>query len=294
MSRVTESMIYGSMRGQIERSQNRLLDANDVASTGRRANRPSDDPVAVDREMLFRSYQNRLESMDRVSNRVRDDLSVTESALNDSQNILTRTRKIAINAGNGALNERDRGSLAAEVGEMREALLSLANSEVAGRYVFGGNATGGPPFQDDGTFVGDGAAREVEVLDGRTVRANIPGSEVFAGGAPVDVFQLLEDLETDLLNNDSAGATSRLDDIASALQQVEDGRTQIGVAVNSLDNSDDLRAEIDERLNEAILESVGEDQAASYVDLVEAQTAMQNALQQAARILSGFQQSPLF
>lgn len=294
MSRVTESMIYGSMQTAIERSQNRLLKSNEVASTGRRVNRPSDDPVAADREMVFRSYQSRLESMDRVSNRVRSDLSATETALNDAQNILSRTREIAINAGNGALNDSDRGALAAEVGELREALLGLANSEVAGRFVFGGNATGGPPFQSDGTFVGDAATREVEVLDGRTVRANVSGSDVFAGGAPVDVFQLLEDLEADLLANDPGAATGRLGDVATALQQVEDGRTQVGVAVSSLDESDGLRAEIDERLNEAILESVGEDQAASFVELLEAQTAMQSALQQAARILSGFQQSPLF
>lgn len=294
MTRITESMVYGSMQRNIERGQANLLERNEQASTGRRVSKPSDDPVAFDREMVLRSVQRRLGAMEEVSNRVRDDLSVTESALNDAQNIMTRTREIAIAAGNGILSDDDRQAYAQELGEMREAMLALANSEIAGRYVFSGNATGTPPFAADGSFVGDGTAREVEVLDGRSVQANVPGNSVFAGGTAVDVFNLMDDLRADLNANDPATATSRLGDIETALRQIEDGRTQTGVAVDALNDADTLRGDIDLRLEEAVAESVGVDQAESYVKLLEAQSAMQSALLQAARILEGFQQSPLF
>ncbi|MEM6732499.1 MAG: hypothetical protein AAF658_13150, partial [Myxococcota bacterium] len=176
----------------------------------------------------------------------------------------------------------------------REGMLSLANSQIAGRYVFGGNRTNAPPFATDGTFSGDGTTREVEILDGRTVRANVPGSEVFGGGASVDIFQLMEDLEADLRANDSAASTGRLGAISDALEQVESARTETGVAVDALNDAEELRGDIELRLEEAIAENIGEDQAASYVQLLEAQSAMQNAVQQAARILDGFSQSPLF
>jgi len=291
MTRVSESMVFRSMQRNVQESQNRLLEENDIATTGRRVSRSREDPAAISREATLRSATTRLESMGRASDRIRGELGVTETALNDAQNILVRARELAVAAGNGILSDEDRDAYASEVSEMREAMLGLANSRVGDRFVFAGNRTDTEPFAPDGTFNGDTGIRELEIADGRSVATNIPGSAVFSGA--VDVFALLDDLSTDLANNDPATATGRLDDIGAALEQIEEGRTQTGLSVAALNEADDFRRELALKLEEAIQAAVGEEPSKAYLDLLEAQQAMQNAMLQASRILSGFSESPL-
>ena len=55
-------------------------------------------------------------------------------------------RTLALQANNGTLTADDRGTIADQIERVRSRLLSLANTQSGGRYLFGGTKTDAPPF----------------------------------------------------------------------------------------------------------------------------------------------------
>lgn len=293
MTRVTDSMLYTSMRTQITTNQERVFEAQRRAETGLRVQRPGDDPVSATRGTVLESAQQRLESMGRTADRAEAQLAASEGALGQAGNLLSRVREIVVQASNETYSAAERAEMANEVASIRAGLVALGNQQVEGVYVFGGFLTDSAPFQADGTYTGDGGTREVEVAPGVSVGMNVPGSDVFAPAGGQDVFALLNTLETDLQANDVAAVRASIDNIEAGREQVVEARATFGRRLLTLEQAAETRTQGELDVASGLKSAVGVDLTESIVDLLEAQNALDGALSFSSRLLRDLSNSPL-
>lgn len=93
-------------------------------------------------------------------------------------------RELAVQAGNGALDPQDRKSIAAELGEREDELLSLMNTRNArGEYLFSGFQGKTQPFvrAGDGTYSyqGDEGQRKLQIASSLNIPISDSGKSIF-------------------------------------------------------------------------------------------------------------------
>jgi len=155
--RVTQNTLLGNIRTQLARGGRRLLTSQERVASGRKINHPSDDPSGAFRVLGLKAVQARNDQYARNLSSVTSRLNVSENLFSKSQEVLFRTHELAIEAANDTLGAEQRQVIATEVTQQLEEIKRLANSELGGRYLFGGYQTDQPPFVRDLTVAAEAA-----------------------------------------------------------------------------------------------------------------------------------------
>ena len=96
---------------------------------------------------------------------------------------MVRAKELSIQAANDTFGAQDREALALEIIEMKEEMLSIANStDSSGAYIFGGYHTGTQPFEKNKNVIeykGDRGTNSVAVSETRNVGTTLDGGSVF-------------------------------------------------------------------------------------------------------------------
>lgn len=168
----------------IQNNYAELIRTQQQISTGNRILTPADDPVASVRLMQLEQQQNMLGQYKDNLVAANNSLVQEESVLNSVNDIMQRIRVLAEEAGNGALSQSDRQSIAAELREREDELLGLMNTKNArGEYLFSGFQGKTQPFvrQGDGSFVymGDEGQRKLQVASSLEIPISDNGKKVF-------------------------------------------------------------------------------------------------------------------
>ncbi|MGN8647382.1 flagellar hook-associated protein FlgL [Gracilibacillus sp. HCP3S3_G5_1] len=200
--RVTQSMLTNNMLRNISSSYQTLGKYMDQLSTGKKINRPSDDPVVAMKGMDYRTQVNQIEQFERNIGEVHNWMDNSDSALAKVQQGLERLRELAVQGANGTYEEGQRGNIASEVEQIKEHLLELANTKVNDKYIFSGAATTGnggePPYQlnEDGTFVNpiNNDDVRIEVSSGTKIRVNVQPDSIFTEELFTDLTEFAEAL----------------------------------------------------------------------------------------------------
>src|SRR5690554_737908 len=168
----------------IQNNYAELIRTQQQISTDNRILTPADDPVASVRLMQLEQQQNMLGQYKDNLVAANNSLVQEESVLNSVNDIMQRIRVLAEEAGNGALSQSDRQSIAAELREREDELLGLMNTKNArGEYLFSGFQGKTQPFvrQGDGSFVymGDEGQRKLQVASSLDIPISDNGKKVF-------------------------------------------------------------------------------------------------------------------
>lgn len=111
-------------------------------STGKKINKPSDDPVIAIRALRLRS--NVTEVTQYYKKNIPDAsswLEVTEGALNNTAKVLTSIIGQYTSGARGYLTSEDRKIILEQLKALRDEIYSTADADYAGRYVFSGYRT---------------------------------------------------------------------------------------------------------------------------------------------------------
>jgi flagellar hook-associated protein 3 FlgL len=184
--RITQGMLYSQALGDVQNSLFRFSQLQQQVATGRRINRPSDDPAAALRLLPLR---NDLRNLDQLVDNValaRETLNTGAASLEDASALMQRVREVTTQAANGTLSSGDRQSIAAEIDQLLSQMVSIGNSRRGDRFLFGGTQNGTPPFElvsDAGgtrvVYHGNRQSLDVEVAPGVRTALNIPGDAIF-------------------------------------------------------------------------------------------------------------------
>lgn len=215
MSRVSENSSTASIKFALNKAKSKLEDLQLKGSTLKNINRPSDAPLDSVESLSIKSTQSDNKQYLRNINHAKLNLNVTETSLQQLTDILVKAKEIAIAQSSDLYNPEVRQSVANEVKQMRNQVLSIANKRVGQKYLFGGHKTQSSPFEADGTYNGDTGKTTVEVSKDFFVPINLHGKEIFYGDKdkPTPSIRPLRPLQED------AATPSAERDLASEPEQ---------------------------------------------------------------------------
>lgn len=283
--RVSDNTFYANMTKNLGVRREALAKAQERALTGRKVDKPSDDPIAFAQARSHRAEQNRAASYERVITHTLPSLEASDSALGDVDNLMRRVRDIAIAGANDTLNADDRNGLVQELDGLKQALVSIANTKTGDRYIFGGYRDAAPPYDPAGVYSGDTATQSVEVARNVTLPVGVTGDRVFgnANGGQ-DMFQVITDLQTALTSGISTDISANLTNIDVSLEQVRVARSEIGLHLNQADISLGLAQRHQDEAINARSKLVEIDAIDAYSELMRAQSALAAAIEIAAQL----------
>jgi flagellar hook-associated protein 3 FlgL len=138
MMRVTFTQINDMVQRNISNNYGKLANMQEQLSTGRRLNRPSDDPIDMKNNI---GYKAEMAQNDQYKRNIQDGqawLSMTEVAMTDMNDIMQKLRELAIQGSNDTLVGTERQYIGQEVNQLVNQLVSLSNSKYKGDFIFGG------------------------------------------------------------------------------------------------------------------------------------------------------------
>jgi flagellar hook-associated protein 3 FlgL len=205
-------------------------------SSGKRIERPSDDPAGMAALIDVQDASSKTSQYLSNISAVRSQAQGADSSLSSVVTALTRALSLGVSGANSTLNDSDRASVATELDGIGDQLLELANSSSQGVYFFGGTATTAPPFVKGPlgvTYQGNAESSDVVVGEGYVIRTNVPGSDIFGDDA-TGVFASLQQLATAVRTN--TGVSAAVDALSHARDQVSAARVVFGNAMNQSDS----------------------------------------------------------
>lgn len=247
--RVTDRLLFDGITRNLQRNSSELFRLQNIVSTGKKINKPSDDPVSLSKILEYDELISRSDQYTENINHAIGFLEVSDSTLSGVGDILIRAKELAVAQGNDTMNADDRQSASIEAQNLFEEAVQLANTKLGDRYIFSGYKTQTEPFSTAGAYSGDSGKIMVAVGPDATIQTNLPGDSLFKGtGGGIDIFTLLNDLKVNLENNDGASIRGSLDSFDTASDIILNGRGDIGARLNRLDltmsNTEDLKLEI--------------------------------------------------
>lgn len=184
MIRISSQQIFSGGISRMQEVNADLVKTQQQISTGKKVNKPSDDPVAAARILKLNQEVKRIETYERNANLADNRLKQEESTLASAVDIIQRVRELTVQSGNGSLSANDRMSISSELKERLGQLANVANTrDASGEYIFSGFQGSTPAFAKDGvgawTYQGDEGQRVLEIDDGVTVPISDHGKAIF-------------------------------------------------------------------------------------------------------------------
>ncbi|PPE71728.1 flagellar hook-associated protein FlgL [Caldimonas thermodepolymerans] len=147
--RIATANAYDNTIAHLQKRQQELAESQVRLTSNKRVLRASDDPTAAARAERALAAAQRAQVSQRAVDASRNAMTLAESALGDAVDMLQAVRDSLVAAGNATYTDAERKSIAEQLQQYRDQLLSIANrSDGAGTYLFSGQGTLGQPFVD--------------------------------------------------------------------------------------------------------------------------------------------------
>ncbi|SEQ25315.1 flagellar hook-associated protein FlgL [Piscibacillus halophilus] len=234
--RITQNMMNNSMLNNLRNNYAQMDRYMEQLSTGKKINRPSDDPIVAMRGIDYRSELTKVKQYERNMSELHNWMDTSDESLNQAGQALNRVREIMVQASNDTYEENQRGNMAKEVNEIRNHLIDLANTKVNNKYIFNGTNTTEPRFSKEGELLEDPKNDNgvmIEVSEGIQIRANINPSNAFSE----ELFDELNNIVSDLENPDASGDDfdEYLTIIDDQMNELLNERADLGARMNRVD-----------------------------------------------------------
>src|SRR6266571_226443 len=235
--RITMGMMAENSLRNIEANQNRVQSLQDQITSGSRISKPSDDPIGAAQALSLQESLDQSTQYGRNIDQANSWLNATDSALSSVTDSLHRARELAVQASNGTLSASDRSAVQAEITQLQQHVLDLAHSKYGSSYLFAGTRTDQPgfvqaaPSSTAGAYQGNNAQVMREISPGVTIPVSIDSA------ATLDpLFTALDQLQTGIATSDTSTMQSSLASFDTALDAINNSRSQVGARTNRLDS----------------------------------------------------------
>ncbi len=229
--RVTESNSYRNLLRDLSRIQDRMQVSQAQVSSSKRLSKPSDDPAAAGDVVRLNGETSEVEQYLRNLDSGRGRLDFADTVLDNVGQMVERIRNLGILS----MSDKSKGPLySVEIAGLRDQIISSSNSTYQGKFIFGGSATGVPPYlvnpDKSVTYVGNDDQVKLQINRTATLQVQVAGSEVFSG--PVDIFETAADLLTAIDAGDQSGVNAQLEKLGAFYEGLSVNRAKVGGLVN--------------------------------------------------------------
>jgi flagellar hook-associated protein 3 FlgL len=230
--RITTSMMSTRTLRDLQANYAGLAKVQEQVSSARKLNRASDDPAHARVAVKVRDSLDTLAQHIRNIDTAERSTSTAETALSTAGDVLVRLKELAVQGANATVSASDRQAIAAEVAQLGNELVGLANAKNGEDYVFSGQRTRTPAYAAAGAaYAGDTNPLNARIAPSVTVAINVTADVAF-GPALAAVVALQAELTAG--TPPSAATLTAVDDGFNAVLA---SRAQIGAVVNRLDST---------------------------------------------------------
>lgn len=270
------------MLRHISNSYESMAKTQEQLTTGKKISRPSDDPVVAMKGMTYRTNLTEVEQYKRNLSEAYNWMENSDAALDKATSVMQRIRELTVQASNGTYEESQKGMIGKEIEQLKEHLVSIANTQVAGKYIFNGNDTTNKPvdFSKTPSVSTNENSVNLELSKGIEIAININPKNVFThtSGIPEsglfgDINELIKTLEG---TNDEE-VSGFLDKLDSHINSLVAERAELGARFNRVELID---ARVSEQ--EVIANRILSDNEDADIERVITDLKMQESLHRAA------------
>ena len=269
---------------------NRNLDAvgrlQQQLTSGRMINAPSDSPTGTNRAMQTRAEQTATQQQARNITDAKSWLEQTDSALQQMADTARRVRDLTVQgASTGSNSDSSMQALATEVTSLREGLLSLANTTIQGRPLFGGVIPGAKAYDSTtGAWLGTGGSPITRrISDTETLRVDLTGPEAF-GTPGNDLFAIVDRIATNMVTDPTQLATD-LTDLDTAMKAMSGALAGVGARAARLERIEQVNADRQLTLSSQLAETENIDLPNTIMNLEMQKVGYEAALAATAKAL---------
>jgi len=286
--RVTTGMIFSQSTININKQYEQLYKYDEYVSSGKRINRPSDDPIDMGRVLGYRTLSSSLAQYQKNIDNGMTLLRYTETALADAEQVFIDAKVLAEQMATGTYTEEERDMLAVQAEQLYDHLLQVANTKVVDRHIFSGYKTDTLPFTRDAgynvEYHGDSRQIRLAIYQETEVAANITGQQAFMDDK--NTFDVLRDLRNALRQNDQAAVGELLPEISDAMSQIVRVRAFVGTAVKEMEASKMMVQDFGAQTTELLSNTEDVDIVDAVGKLAERQIAYEAALKSTSLIMN--------
>jgi flagellar hook-associated protein 3 FlgL len=304
--RIATNAYTDSMLSQFNSLASQQYTLQNQVSTGLSVSKPSDNPTAMANTLNYLANQSTQTQYSANIATLQTRATNVDGVLQSLQTISSRAGEIATSAGSATNSQSDLNNYADEVNQLINQVVNAANTKdpSTGKYLFGGTASTSAPFttttdangQVTGvTYNGNSSVNQAQIGAGLTASADIPGANTSGTGprglitdsaSGADFLNHLISLRDNLTSGNTTAITNT--DSANLQKDENNIAYQVannGVIQNQLTTASSFASSNSTSLSQMISNSSSADLMNTMVQLNQAQTSYQAALQSGAKIM---------
>lgn len=287
--RVTDTASSARQIRQITTARERVSLAQEQLASGKRINRPSDDPIGADTVIRLRTTQAELQKFVNNAASVKENLQVGDDMLNQYQVVLDRARALLTRAATDPVVNDAREPIAVELDSVTTRLQQLLNTKSGDFYVFGGTRIDAPPFDSNGVLNATATTEAaVQVEPEGTLVATGVTAESFVSDATGSILDALKAASAAIRGTGDATADrttirTTMDRLSEFSSLSNTARTKLGERMNHLDEITERLTQYNLSVEETAQRIESVDLAEAAVKVTETNTALDAILQASAR-----------
>jgi flagellar hook-associated protein 3 FlgL len=261
-------------------------------SSGYQINDASDSPAQTPQLIQLGSTLAAVQTYQTNLGNVQAEATTADQTIGQSISLLQNAEVLATQGASSTTTLANAQLLAAQVQGIQQQLVSLANTTVAGRWIFGGDQDQSAPYQYNAANLVTGAdlltaqtsTRVVVDTLGQTVYQPLTAQQIFdpadALGNPTanNAFAALESLYTALQANNQGNVANALTSLQNAMSWVNQQQAYYGAAESRLTNEQNNAANQITALQTQIGGIRDTNMAEAATDLAQEQTDMSAAM----------------
>jgi flagellar hook-associated protein 3 FlgL len=284
--RVTEGHLAGRFLFDINRTRESIGTLQSSLASGKRVQKPSDDPQAADVIIRLKNTIGRYEQYGKNIEEGTTMLENAEAGLGDFSDVLMNMKALVTRANSGQSSEYS--TYAAQIDSMLSQAVDIANTKFGGKFLFGGTNTLTQPFTlaaDRSAVTANPAgitgAISVQVAESMTTSSNIDGAEAFQGTA---IFQHIIAIR-DSLSAGTLPTAAQMDAISTDMEYVSGKAAKAGAMLQGLQNLQSNLEQQQLRMTDLLSLQQDTDVAEATLKLKWNETMLDAALQVTAGVL---------
>ncbi|MCP4705845.1 MAG: flagellar hook-associated protein 3, partial [candidate division Zixibacteria bacterium] len=139
--RVTNKMISDQVIGNLARSLEQFMAKQVQMSTGRKLNKPSDDPIGIQKDLRYRNVLTDITQFKRNISSAGSLLATYDNIMGNMKDIVQSANELTIGLSNDTYDAVARDAAANEIESLYSQMIELVNSTREGRHIFSGHLT---------------------------------------------------------------------------------------------------------------------------------------------------------
>jgi flagellar hook-associated protein 3 FlgL len=261
-------------------------------STGLRVTQVSDAPDSISTLLQARANLSAAQQIGSNLSRVKTEVDAGEQALQSAVQLFDQVQTLGAEGDTGTATAASRADIAQQLGSILQQMVGLTGTTVEGRYIFSGDSDQAAPYTVDLTqnppvsaYQGSDATRVAQHPNGTTFAVSQTAQTIFDSSDPTtNVFSAIENLSTALSNNDSTAIQTSMNGLAGVAVYLNQQLAFYGTTQNKITEATDYGQTLQTQLQTQISNLQDADTTNAILQLTQAQTQQQAALQSEAQI----------